>query len=245
MHPNDGLRCGRTITDRQYVSVSCLLFFVSLLCPIEVLPQEQKTGSPGTVAFVVPIQICDATGLDAETFREVKREVDSIYATVGHEIRWIENCEGQPIEDIRHAAARVYILGQIPRGILCRCLHFNRGNRLMGFTPTNPGGKPGSVIYVSRDSVQAVASDYHSKSISELQLSRALGRVVAHELAHRFLEQKEHTWRGILKGGFSRRELIDPERGHLVFDGAQAATIIRWARAKDSLAVASASSAAH
>ncbi len=244
MNPN-GLRGRKARREREYVSVSCLFFSVSLLCPFDVHPQEQKTGSPGTVALVLRIQICDATGLDAETFRDVEREVDSIYAAVGPEIRWIENCEGQPIEDIRHAAARVYILGQIPRGFLCRCLHFNRTNRVMGFTPTDPGGKPGSVVYVSRDSVQAIASDYHSKPITELHLSRALGRVVAHELAHRFLGQKEHTRRGILRGGFNRRELIGPKRGHLVFDGVQSATILRWARAKDSLAVASASSAAH
>jgi hypothetical protein len=64
------------------------------------------------------------------------------------------------------------------------------------------------VIYVARLTVEEVASKSGRISLTEAHMARALGRVFAHELAHRFLGSG-HRRHGILEEVLHRRDLID------------------------------------
>ncbi len=77
----------------------------------------------------------------------------------------------------------------------------------MAFDFTGAGDDPGPNIYISRSSVEEFIG--RRRSNAPQMLARALGRVVAHELAHRFLQIREHSDRGILRPWFSRMELTE------------------------------------
>jgi hypothetical protein len=80
----------------------------------------------------------------------------------------------------------------------------------------NGGGSRAAVIYVARQTVEAVASKSGRISLTEALLARAMGRVFAHELAHRFLGSG-HTRHGILKDTLYPRDLIDLRNSRLFF----------------------------
>jgi len=162
------------------------------------------------------VQFCDATGLEAAHREEIELEVSLIYSGAGVELVWIDECGGPPIESTSPYAARLYILEAIPRALLSRFPHYDRGNGMMGYTPTDPGGTPGAAIWVSRGSVAANASDFGSIPLPPSLLCRALARVIAHELAHRFI-QKEHTRKGILRAKMDRHDLTDSYPRHAFF----------------------------
>jgi hypothetical protein len=82
----------------------------------------------------------------------------------------------------------------------------------MGFALPNPEENQAGVIYVARQSVEAVASKSRRIALTEAHLARALGRVFAHELAHRFLGPG-HTKKGILKDFLDQRDLIGEQAG--------------------------------
>jgi hypothetical protein len=86
--------------------------------------------------------------------------------------------------------------------------------------PANGEGNRAAVIYVGRQTVEAVAGKSGRISLTEALLARALGRVFAHELAHRFLGP-EHTKNGTLKARLYQRDLIDMRSSGFFFSPEQ------------------------
>jgi hypothetical protein len=78
---------------------------------------------------------------------------------------------------------------------------------IMGFTLPNPEENGANVIYVARLAIESVASKSRRISLTEVHRARAIGRVIAHELAHRFLGPG-HDRTGILKAFLDQRDLI-------------------------------------
>lgn len=93
----------------------------------------------------------------------------------------------------------------------------------LGIRPTEPAAD----IYVSRKAVLGRASQSHA--LPQKHMARALGRSLAHELAHRFLRSR-HTERGILRSNFSERDLIDGNRSDLFFTPGQMKVLQATAR---------------
>jgi hypothetical protein len=175
---------------------------------------------PGAERYVLWVQLC-APDVEARIVKGIEQETTSIYSAAGVQLAWVERCGGPPIESIHPNSARVYILNRMPGVLLNRVPRDQREGRTMGITWTNPGAAPGAIIYVSTEAVVARASDFSAHPLSRCFRWRALGRVVAHELAHRFI-QKSHTATGILKAGFNRRDLTSDNPRSLFFTEKQA-----------------------
>jgi hypothetical protein len=156
----------------------------------------------------VRIELCDGSGLEPAIQSAVMAEIEAIYESAGIGIIWGEPCAGTPIAPDDFHAASVFIVSKLPNSIRIRFQHFHKNTNVMAYTLPGPGGSAGHIIYISLEKVQANASRSRSIPLTTDQLSRALGRVVAHELAHRFL-QEGHGSRGILKNRFNKRDLID------------------------------------
>ena len=147
------------------------------------------------------VEMCDLTRMSAGTMQMIRLEVERIYERAGVEIAWV-NCRQDchlgiesPFEVV------VYIREHLPEDL-------QSGERTLGFVFADSGRAPGAVIYVSRSSIEKFIGC--RRSMARYKLARALGRAIAHELAHRFLKQREHTRKGILRARFSREELTEP-----------------------------------
>jgi hypothetical protein len=155
------------------------IFLVALL-------ERPDSGS----RLILEVSLSDATGLPDPVRLRIMAEVDAIYSSAGVRIEWVPEHDAGS-EDRR---ARVYVLERLPGGLESRTRAF-RGKEAMGAFLANDEGE-GSAIYVSRSSVCANGSPV--AALSDDDLSTALGRVVAHELAHRFIS-RGHGGTGILK----------------------------------------------
>ncbi len=147
------------------------------------------------------VALCDATELEADALDRILFQASGIYSSVGVQIVWIE-CGQIDGARARPDEAIAYILRHLPRP-------HRKGENTLACVFGYQGHPPGPIIYVSRDAVEEFARG--SKSLSRLPpgaVARAYGRVLAHELAHRFLQRSDHTRTGILKEKFSREELI-------------------------------------
>jgi hypothetical protein len=91
----------------------------------------------------------------------------------------------------------------------------------MGVTLGRGAKVPGSVIYLSKSAVKSIAKLPSGNAFSRT-LTRALGRVLAHELAHRFLADAQHTESGLLKPVLTRDDLIYVPHDVLALRPAQA-----------------------
>ena len=159
---------------------------------------------------VLRARLCDCAGLESAVRLRLREEAGRIYKTAGIDIRWESDCASSPVNLSASHAARIYVVNKLPNSLVYRFKHILKKTNLMAYNLTDPGGMPGAVIYVSLEAVRSNASRSGSIELTPEALSRALGRVVAHELAHRFI-QKKHTKRGILKGRFDHHDLIDED----------------------------------
>jgi hypothetical protein len=156
--------------------------------------------------FQVSVELADATGLSPDVMNLLRSEVEQIYMTAGVRIEWLS--EG-PVEVPSHMA-RVYLLEELPALLETRVRTF-RGKKPIAMVFGRKANVSGSVIYISRTAVSRSATGGAAGALSREAIGRALGRVVAHELAHRFIST-EHT-RGILKADFLPGELTAPISG--------------------------------
>ena len=160
-----------------------------------------------SILWEISVALTDTTGLPSEVMSELKREVEAIYATASVQIQW--SSEGSL--GLAEHTARVYLLHRLPAMLETRLRAFRR-ERPMAAAFGERGSVTAQAIYVSRSAVCASATPGTPDSLSSEDLATALGRVVAHELAHRFVS-REHAPRGILKAALRGSELTGPAGG--------------------------------
>jgi hypothetical protein len=188
-----------------------LLVILGLVWGTAALGGETLKGDHSNVERALLVHLCDGATTDLAVLRDLMTAVDLIYATAEVRIQWETTCEAPPLETLARTEAWVYLVAELPGAIRIRFQQQFKITNVMAYDLTAPADEPGPVIYVSIRSVAANASRRGSCGLTPGELARALGHVVAHELAHHFI-QKKHTRNGILKNGVDRRDLLEPDR---------------------------------
>jgi hypothetical protein len=148
----------------------------------------------------VSVELTDTTEMPSTAMEELKREVEEIYWAASVRIQWLP--EGDAVHLPEHAG-RVYILDRLPAMLETRLRAF-RDKLPMAVSLGERGSRSAQAIYVSYSAVFEKTS--RSTALSPEAMGRAFGRVVAHELAHRFVS-RDHGRTGILREGFLSSEL--------------------------------------
>ncbi len=152
----------------------------------------------------------DAHGLAPNgTFRGMVREVEKLFAPVGLEIEWLEAEVEDPPLDENTILLRIVLMSSEPSGS-----DWSLEKDVMGaFLPG--GGRSHSLYVFYRNLVRAVnIHDRPSRlpDIRELRrLSRALGRVVAHEMIHAVAPKAQHGSGGLMRKGLAYSYLVKDE----------------------------------
>jgi hypothetical protein len=209
----------RALRDRRVCSAAG--FLVLLLWASKeglAAPCDLGRGSPQPRCLVV--EVCDHTGLGIHGLRVVLCQVDRIYERAGINIVW-RHCEpNRHLRSYFPYEARVYIRDRLSES-------FEAKKRHLAVDLTSVGDYPGPVIFISKSSVEEFIG--RRRSNSTIVLFRALGRVLAHELAHRFLRTALHTEGGILRARFSRKELTEPRPCRFYFTEEQVSFLHSYA----------------
>jgi hypothetical protein len=145
------------------------------------------------------VELHDSTQLGPNLLHQIQTEVASIFSRAGFGILWIDDPRAAYHVTDQPYEARVYI-----RSMHTEVLELQDNH--MGCVLTDSGEPPGPVIHISRNSIEKLIT--RGRTSFPPHLARALARVMAHELSHRFLRDSGHTKRGILKPKFSREALI-------------------------------------
>lgn len=173
------------------------------------------------------VELCDTTGLEASILQAARDEASGIFSRADAHLRWESNCDALP-RTTPHSA-RIHVVQRIAEGIAD--WHYEHGGKrnVMGYVgfidihegvQANGEASRAAVIHVAREAVEEVASKSGRNSLTDALLARAMGRVFAHELAHRFLGPG-HTKNGILKERLYQRDLIDWRNSGLFFSPEQ------------------------
>jgi len=150
--------------------------------------------------------------LPSEAVLALKKEIDRLFASTRLRIDWVSRGE----TGLGFEAADIVVVRL--RGD-CRA-------------PSMPAGPPdelgplawthvshGTVLPFSEVECERVTRAAHSALIggervrAQQMVGRALGRVVAHELIHIFLQQKSHAAKGIFRRGLTPRQLVETFEG--------------------------------
>ncbi len=189
--------------------------YLSSLFLTALLSQSEEVG------WQLSVELVDSTGMPSAAMEALEREVEAIYASAGIRIEWLT----ETVVPLPEHAARVYVLERLPAMLETRLRAF-RGRTVMAASFGVSGGEGSQAIYVSRSAVSATASS--GAALSREAMGKALGRVVAHELAHRFISQ-HHSRLGILREGLLPSDLTG-SGGGLHFTIEQAALLRRVSR---------------
>ncbi len=155
------------------------------------------------------VELVDAASLGDAVVRNIHLEVERLYRPAGVAVVWKQR---SPAESEAHTAT-VYLMDALPTCLRRRLRTFG-GGRPMGIALGRIDETSGPIIYVSRQSVaESITGD-------DDKMARALGRVVAHELGHRFL-QRTHTRRGLMKERLGRDDLVG-SGDHLILEHEEA-----------------------
>ncbi|HXV62065.1 MAG TPA: hypothetical protein VEK15_15305 [Vicinamibacteria bacterium] len=189
--------------NRLVVSVSLALTLAS----------RGTAGAEGA-APELHVFVQDCVGLNEDFLRAIQVEVEHIYTEAGVRIVWLEERPPDPVEAYQ---ARAFVLEELPPS-LRRLMSISKGRAPLAITLGPRPTEPSADIYVSRKAVLGRAS--YRRALAEKHMARALGRTLAHELAHRFL-RSSHTEQGVLKATLEERDLIDSDRSDLFWTAEQ------------------------
>ena len=195
---------------------------LSFLCFL--VSEDDSRSEPPPLSDGLLVELCDTTGLELSILETARAETSGLFSGAGAHVHWGANCEIPPLTTPR--SARIYVVPLIPEGIANRHREYRGRTHVMGYVLATPTEKRPGVIYVSRRAVEANASRSGRTNLTEAHLARALGRVFAHELAHRFL-RAGHTKKGILKDSLDQEDLIGEESSALFFSSAQSEALRR------------------
>jgi hypothetical protein len=172
------------------------------------------------------VHLCDGSGLSSFVLRTVKREVGEMLGGSDLAIRWSDGC---PVFDTRPDSPKVraYLLRRLPERMRRRLELFEGSVPLAWFGRFRES--PQAMIYVSREAVEAKLRLPKDEDASG-RLGRALGRVLAHELAHYYLGPC-HARHGLLKPSLSPGDLEDPTPKDLFLTSDQRAALLAFAKA--------------
>jgi hypothetical protein len=196
---------------RGHVVPGLICVVVALLFNGRVLAGQPKPDSERHLFWV---QLCDFAHLGSVVHDGIKQEVSTVFSRAGVSIIWFEEVDEVPFKTPPFLA-RIYILESFPKGLKRLFSRHNRQPLATVLGKSTEG--PGPLIYVSKHSImerfREGRGDAHTPSLQEpvLLVVRSFGRVLAHELAHRFLRTSEHTERGILKPVLRGRDLVNPD----------------------------------
>ena len=152
----------------------------------------------------------DAHGLAPNgTFRSVVREVEKLFGRVRLEIEWMEAELEDPPLDENTILLRIVLMPSKPSGS-----DWGLEEDVMGaFLPG--GGRSHSLYLFYRNLVTAVKIHDRPSRLPDIwelrRLSRALGRVVAHEMIHAVAPAQRHASGGLMRKGLTYSFLVQKD----------------------------------
>jgi hypothetical protein len=183
------------------------------LC-FEGIPAWARDGRPPGVFLTVAVH--NQAGVPANTLAEAERTASSIFKQAGVDVDWV-NCD-LPAEE-----------GQLASS--CRVAEFPTHLQLsiVGRSKNLRESVLG-ISFLSEDG-SGCYSDVFFEPVEELHerfnvnLGPLLGDVVAHEIAHLLLGTNAHSDTGIMRPHWSEQDLVNANKGHLLFTPAQGQTM--------------------
>ena len=144
------------------------------------------------------------------SIEDVKNETEELWRPYGVHIQWVDTCDGDPgVPELCVDAALVPWIEERDR---------RDGETVLGLAsavPVRPGARS---ILVSLDATTRVLARRRASWSSIVpivpgrELTRALGRVLAHEIGHILLDMWFHDEAGLMRAIYDPRELAERNR---------------------------------
>lgn len=196
--------------------IACFSLFCALCAPCAGEGLESLSGN-------VTVVVDSEKPLPSQALLALKREIDRLFASSRVRIDWVARSEA----GLGFEAANVVLV------------RFRGDCSTTAMPPLPPDElgplarthiSHGSVLPFSEVECERVKRAAQSallggeRTKAQEMMGRALGRVVAHELIHIFLQQKSHSPKGIFRRGLTPRQLVETyqdheEEGRIVLDG--------------------------
>lgn len=160
------------------------------------------------------LDVINAAGADPVVVADAMAEAVAIFDRAGVALTWAPTSRPQPTDD-GHRLVVILARGPFPAP------ESERANRLphdtLGWVDFDAAGRPGNVIRLSFTDIAALARQGTQlnlrvstlpEAVQAPLVSRAIGRVLAHELGHWFAG-RGHTRAGLMSATFRERDLVD------------------------------------
>jgi hypothetical protein len=189
----------------------------------------QKATAQG-VRLSFTVHVRNYAGVDPKTLANAEKLATGIFRDSRVETHWVTTV-GPSREKLEETIApNADGLSNLQLNVLSREMSDRLGlpDKVMGITPGK--GADRRQIYVLYSNVEVFSQSAHAGLYAEKQYigvteSVILGSVIAHELGHALLNMDSHTDAGIMRGTWDINDLLEAERGRLVFTREQAEVI--------------------
>jgi hypothetical protein len=168
------------------------------------------SSSPTTLA----LDVVNTAGLSSEMVDGAMAETVAIFATAGVRLSWTLTPTPRVTDDGQRVVVML-VRGPFPPSPAILATH--RPDSALAWLDFDANGRPGNVIRLSFHAVATLARRATMMNLrvstlpEQLQapiLSRAIGRVLAHEIGHWFTG-RGHTREGLMTATFRERDLVD------------------------------------
>jgi hypothetical protein len=196
-----------------FVRESLVLVFLSSLTAA---PVAQGLVSDDRDVFNIRVHLqIDPSSRSTFVAADLKEETAGLWRPYGVHIEWVD-------ADAGGAAPRSFCLEAILEGKL-RVRDEPKRTTILGRAIVNLDGPSAQPIRVSVDATDQVLVSRRAASpvaiVHTRELSRALGRVLAHEIGHVLLGPYRHDAAGLMRAAFLPDELAAPSRAAFRLSG--------------------------
>jgi hypothetical protein len=167
-------------------------------------------------SFTIPVMVMNEVGIQDQTVRLAQAETARIFKAAGITLTWLRS--GTPSK--RTLIIKIATVPPDQKG---------RNQNALGVAPSSKETR-GRVAWLYYHRIEGLAR------LSQLEVSKLLGHVMAHEMGHLLLPYGSHALSGLMREGWDAQQTRLASTSELTFAPDQAATIrARLQRAHESL----------
>jgi len=176
-------------------------------------------GSNTSSSLKITVRLYIEAPVSLRTINQAKKLTTHIFQKVGVDILWLD-CRISPAQLSPDPACR-HLLGpaEIVLTVSPQAAHLGLRGGACGFAYQSEEVEFNKYAEVYYDCVEKVA---HGGTIAPHQI---LGYVIAHEIGHLLLNDRDHSFLGIMRASWNRQDLEDAARGVLSFTKLEAHSI--------------------
>jgi hypothetical protein len=196
--------------------IQIVFLLAVMMFPSSVRGYAQSGQTPlGTDALSFRVRVYNDEGVPQVSLSVAQKIADAVLQRAGLQARWQDCTVGNPSRDSSgcdihptHIDLVLYLVARLEAHAP------NVSQNALGYSIIPDNGEPATMAYVCYSRVKTLGSAFGAGEL--------LGMAMAHEIGHLLFNSNSHSWRGLMRATWPRKDLETGHREEFTFTSEQA-----------------------